>query len=247
MLVPGRRLRQHGLQQARRGHGADRPRGARQDLASLVTASGEIKPKNYINIGANAMGDLTEILVKEGDHVRKGQLLAKIEDIQPAADVEAQKATLSSAEADSAAAEAGLKAADDNIVTMQAALDHDKADLDRMKADFDRSQELYNEKLLAEAGLRPEEVHLRSAEGADPAIAKPRIVQARAQREQTAAQLAVAAEAHRRSQSQPGALQRHSAQARFLRPARRRGDQPARAGGRIRGARHAEPDRHASS
>ena len=26
----------------------------RQDLTSLVTASGEIKPKNYINIGANA-------------------------------------------------------------------------------------------------------------------------------------------------------------------------------------------------
>ena len=59
----------------------------RQDLTSLVTASGEIKPKNYINIGANAQGDITELLVKEGDHVRKGQLLAKIEDVQPAADV----------------------------------------------------------------------------------------------------------------------------------------------------------------
>lgn len=52
---------------------------ARQDLTSVVTASGEIKPKNYINIGANAMGDITELLVKEGDHVRKGQLLARIE------------------------------------------------------------------------------------------------------------------------------------------------------------------------
>ena len=51
----------------------------RQDLTSIVTASGEIKPKNYINIGANAMGDITELLVREGDHVRKGQLLAKIE------------------------------------------------------------------------------------------------------------------------------------------------------------------------
>ena len=29
----------------------------RQDLTSLVTASGEIKPKNYINIGANAIGE----------------------------------------------------------------------------------------------------------------------------------------------------------------------------------------------
>ena len=67
----------------------------RQDLTSLVTASGEIKPKNYINIGANAMGDITELLVKEGDRVRKGQLLARIENTQPAADVESQKANLS--------------------------------------------------------------------------------------------------------------------------------------------------------
>ena len=37
-----------------------------------MTASGEIKPKNYINIGANAIGILTEILVKEGDHVQQG-------------------------------------------------------------------------------------------------------------------------------------------------------------------------------
>jgi HlyD family secretion protein len=76
----------------------------RGDLASLVTASGEIKPKNYINIGANAMGNITQLLVKEGDHVRKGQLLAGIENTQPSADVESQKANLSSAEADAAAA-----------------------------------------------------------------------------------------------------------------------------------------------
>ncbi len=49
----------------------------RQDLTSIVTASGEIKPKNYINIGANAQGDITALLVKEGDRVRKGQLLGQ--------------------------------------------------------------------------------------------------------------------------------------------------------------------------
>ncbi len=122
---------------------------ARMDLTSLVTASGEIKPKDYHNIGADAAGDLTEILVKEGDHVRKGQLLAKIEDVQPQADVDAQKAALSSAEANSAAAEAGLAAADENIKTMQAALEKDKADLERMKAEFDRSKLLFDDKLLA--------------------------------------------------------------------------------------------------
>src|SRR5204863_450719 len=62
---------------------------SRQDLTSLVTASGEIKPRNYINIGANASGELTAILVKEGDRVRKGQLLARLENIQPEAEVNA--------------------------------------------------------------------------------------------------------------------------------------------------------------
>ncbi len=40
---------------------------ARQDLTAVVTASGEIKPKTYINLGANATGPITELLVKEGD------------------------------------------------------------------------------------------------------------------------------------------------------------------------------------
>ena len=65
-------------------------RAMRQDLSSIVTASGEIKPKNYINIGANAQGVITQIVVKEGDRVRKGELLAMLESVQPQADVNAQ-------------------------------------------------------------------------------------------------------------------------------------------------------------
>ena len=44
----------------------------RLDLASVVSASGEIKPKTYVNIGANAFGKITKLYVKEGDRVRKG-------------------------------------------------------------------------------------------------------------------------------------------------------------------------------
>ena len=56
----------------------------RQDLAQIVTANGEIKPveQNQANVNANSYGKITEILVKEGDHVTKGQLLMRTEDIQ---------------------------------------------------------------------------------------------------------------------------------------------------------------------
>ena len=160
----------------------------RGDLVSQVTASGEIKPKNYINIGANAMGEITQILVKEGDRVRKGQLLAKLEDIQPAADVASQKAAISSAEADTAAAEAGLKAADDTIQTMQAALDHDKSDLERMKAEYDRSEQLFNEKLLAKQDFDLKR-YTYEAQVAAVRQSETRLTQARSTRDQMAAQL----------------------------------------------------------
>ena len=163
----------------------------RQDLTSLVTASGEVKPKNYINIGANAQGELKQILVKEGDRVRKGQMLARIENVQPEADVEAQRATLNSAEADSNASEAGLKAADENLRTLQAQIDKDKADLDHTKADYDRSVSLFNEHLLAKQDYELKKFTFE-AQQATVRQSEMRLVQARAQREQSLAQLASA-------------------------------------------------------
>ena len=163
-------------------------KAARQDLASIVTASGEIKPKNYINIGANAMGMLTEILVREGDHVQKGQLLAKLESVQPQADVEAQKAGLSSAEADSAAAESAIKAADENIRTLTASVDRAKSELQRALLNYQRAEKLLGEKLIAR-----QEFDQRKAEydslNAGVREAESRLTQARADRARTAAQL----------------------------------------------------------
>jgi len=160
----------------------------RGDLVSQVTASGEIKPKNYINIGANAGGIITALPVKEGDRVHKGELLAKLEDVQPEANVKSSEATVASAEADSNASEAGLKAADENLNMMQAAIEKDKADLARMKADMDRAAALFKEQLMAkqdyelkEATYRAQEATVRESEA--------RLTQARAQREQQAATL----------------------------------------------------------
>jgi len=126
-------------------------RVVRQDLASIVTASGEIKPRNYINIGTNAAAPsrLTEILVREGDRVRKGQLLARLESVQPEAEVAAQKASVSSTEADSAAAEASLRAADENLATAQAGMDRARAELEQARLNFARAEQLFKDKLIS--------------------------------------------------------------------------------------------------
>ena len=123
----------------------------RQDLTSTVTASGEIKPKNYINLGANTFGPapITDILVKEGDRVKKGQVVAKLLSIQAGADVQAQKAAIQTALADSAAAEAGLNAMQDAIRTAQATVERSKAELERTKLNLDRAEQLFKGQLIA--------------------------------------------------------------------------------------------------
>jgi HlyD family secretion protein len=158
-----------------------------EDLASVVTASGEINPRTYISIGAEYQGQLTDILVKEGDHVKKGQLLAKIDSAQSEADVVAQQAALNSAEADATAAEEGYKAGQDNVLTLEATLARTKADLDRYDADFKRGEELYKSGLIPKSDY---EQRLAAIQGQKAATAEDesRIVQAKAQLSQLSAQ-----------------------------------------------------------
>src|SRR3989304_4589855 len=60
-------------------------RPSRQDLTSLVTASGEIKPLTYANVMAEGMGKITDVVAREGDKVRQGDVLLRLENIQPEA------------------------------------------------------------------------------------------------------------------------------------------------------------------
>src|SRR5450756_954958 len=95
----------------------------RQDLTSVVTASGEVKPLTYTNVLGEGIGKITEIAVKEGDHVKKGDVLLRLENVQPAADVDAQRAGIQSADA-------GIKSAEANDVSSQADIKSRAADLE---------------------------------------------------------------------------------------------------------------------
>jgi HlyD family secretion protein len=145
----------------------------RQDLSSIVSASGEIKPKTYVNIGANAFGKITHLYVKEGDRVRKGQLLAQLENVQSTADVAATKASLEASRTDALAAEA-------NLNTAKADLNRAKADAERMRLDWDRAEGLYKAELIAKAEYETRKANWQSAE-AGLAQAEARVAQAKAQ------------------------------------------------------------------
>ena len=147
----------------------------REDLASIVTASGEVNPQTYVNIGANAFGKITHLYVKEGDRVRKGQMLAQIENVQPAADVTAMQASLQAANGDAAAADAAYN-------TAVADLARAKADAEQKKLDYQRAQGLFKDQLISKQDFDAREAAWEaSASGLEQAQA--RIVQTKAQRE----------------------------------------------------------------
>ena len=113
-----------------------------ETLVSQVTASGEIKPTTYTNVTAQGFGRITEILIKEGDHVKKGDRLLLQENIQASADVQAQAASINSAESGVAAAEASYRAAQADLLMQQ-------ANLEKAKLDWERGQGLFKDGLIA--------------------------------------------------------------------------------------------------
>ncbi len=115
---------------------------SRENLVSVVSSTGQIRPKTYVNVGANAMGRVTHFYVNEGDHVKKGQIIATIENVQQEANVAAQQATIDAARTDINSYIAAEK-------TAQANVEHAQADLEQKKLDFDRAKALFQAQVMS--------------------------------------------------------------------------------------------------
>ena len=116
-------------------------RVGKQRIVSVVTASGEIRPRTYSNVLAEGMGRITNIYVKEGDHVKKGDVLMQVDLVQPKADVAAQTASEASARAAADAAEAAYHQA-------QADLNTQKANLENASQNWKRGQDLFKDGII---------------------------------------------------------------------------------------------------
>ncbi len=104
----------------------------RQNITSIISASGEVKPRKNVNISALIPGRVVKIGVEEGQYVKNGDFLLKLDSAQYEANVEREKATIASLEADLIQAEARLK---------------------RDEQSYERAKSLYKEQLISEEEL----------------------------------------------------------------------------------------------
>ncbi len=135
----------------------------RPELKSSVTASGEVRPVQFINLTSEVGGRIEEIYVNPGDQVQKGQPLVRLDPTQLQSQQEAQAAGVQMAVSDVqsartavqtaetnvqqaqqglAAAEVGLSNARQGVVTAQTNVDREQVNLNTAQRELKRTTEL---------------------------------------------------------------------------------------------------------
>jgi HlyD family secretion protein len=116
----------------------------RGDVARSVVATGKIQPITKVEVKSKASGIVEKLYVDINNQVHKGQQLAQLDQQEIVAQVDAQRAQLSAAEA--------------NVATYEANIEQDKVnaaapDLPMYKATLDRNLEMQKEGIVSRQAL----------------------------------------------------------------------------------------------
>ncbi len=123
-------------------------------LESKVTANGEVRPIQFINLTAEVSGRVTDVFVKEGDKVKKGKPLLRVDPTQLASATSVQEAALRATQADVQNQVAALNAVENAINTAKAALNTAQADYERAAVENRNAEiELKRSTDLLESGI----------------------------------------------------------------------------------------------
>jgi macrolide-specific efflux system membrane fusion protein len=95
---------------------------SRGTVRSTVSASGTIESAETAGASFATSGTVTDVLVEVGDHVRQGQILARVDDASAQADLESASANASSAAAGVTSAQAGVSSSQSGVTSAQASL-----------------------------------------------------------------------------------------------------------------------------
>ena len=107
----------------------------KRNIAETVSASGKIQPEVSVKISPDVSGEIVELPVKEGDRVKKGQLLVRILPDIYQSYVDRSVAALN-----------GSKA---NFENAKSRLVQARSQFDKAKQTYDRSKKLFDEKLIS--------------------------------------------------------------------------------------------------
>lgn len=123
---------------------------SRRTITETITASGKITPQTEVKLSSEVSGEIIELLVREGDSVRKGQLLITINPSIYESMVTQYDAGVNQFKANSASSKASV---------IQA-----KATMDNAKISFERNKKLHDEKVISDAEYEAAKLQFEQAE-----------------------------------------------------------------------------------
>ncbi len=121
----------------------------KRDITEIVSASGKVQPEVEVKISSDVSGEIVELLVKEGDTVKKGDLLLRINPIIYQSAVQRMAATLN-----------GTKA---QMANSSARLEQSKSQLANAEAAYNRSKKLHDQNAISDAEFEQTSATYQSA------------------------------------------------------------------------------------
>ncbi|MBC7693856.1 MAG: efflux RND transporter periplasmic adaptor subunit [Burkholderiales bacterium] len=111
-------------------------KAAKRNIIESVSANGKIQPEAELKITSDVSGEIVEMLVKEGDNVKKGQLLCRIKPDIYESNLERVNATVNSSKA--------------SLKTTMAQLAQSQANLANAEASYNRSKKLFDQNVISQ-------------------------------------------------------------------------------------------------
>ncbi len=125
-------------------------------LVQMVSATGEINPKEYVELQAEITGVITHLYVKEGDSVKKGDVLLRIDPIQTETAMQAQQAILSATQSEARNQQSQISVQKTNsqrdlagVRVAEAELEKAEQNYQLAKSSFERKQALFEDNLIS--------------------------------------------------------------------------------------------------
>lgn len=115
----------------------------RKDVVAAVTATGRIEPRTKVNVQSSVIGEIVDLPVKEGDAVRKGDLLVQVDRATYRSEVDRLRA---------------------NLRMGRIAVEQQEVALEGLRRTFRRAEALFQGSLVPQQTLDDAELEVRSAE-----------------------------------------------------------------------------------
>ncbi len=109
----------------------------KRTITEIITANGRIQPETEVKISSDVSGEIVELLVKEGDEVKEGDLLLKIRPDIYQSNLDRMSASLNSTRA--------------NLSNSKARLAQSEAQFQQAKLSHNRNKSLFDQKAISES------------------------------------------------------------------------------------------------